>query len=300
MTEEEYDYNTIKEVGKASFEALQHAKSLVKAGKSMLSTAEEIEKFMKDKGFECAFPVNLSVNTWAAHYTPTADDKTVFTENDVVKVDIGARKGSYLGDCALTVDLGGKHSKLVEASEKALESAISMVKAGRKVCEIGREVENIAKEAGFNPIRNLGGHGIERDDLHASIFIPNYDNGDNTELEEGQVIAIETFITDGSGYVHDGDVVQIFQLHGPMTLRSQDSRKVLDYVEKAYSTNPFAMRWLIKEFKSEFTVKKAINEMYNTGGLEAYPVLIERTGGTVTQTEKEMIVEKDSCTVITK
>lgn len=298
--EDDYDYNVIKEVGKVSYETLQYAKSIVKEGKSLLSTAEEIEKFMKDKGFECAFPVNLSINSWAAHYTPTADDKTVFTAKDIIKVDIGARKGAYLGDCAVTVDLTGKYSKLVEASEEALKSAISLVKAGRKVCEIGAEVEKVSKKFGFNPIKNLGGHGVERGDLHASIFIPNYDNGDETELEEGQVIAIETFLTDGEGMVTDGDVVQIFQKHGPMGLRDKDSRKVSDFIDKAYSTNPFAMRWLINEFKSEFMVKKAINEMASTGELEIYPVLMERSGGMVSQAEKEMIVETDSCTILTK
>ena len=56
-----------------------------------------------------------------------------------------------------------------------------MVKAGRTVNEIGREIEKVAKSYEFNPIKNLGGHGIEQDELHASIFIPNYDNGDATE-----------------------------------------------------------------------------------------------------------------------
>ena len=35
------------------------------------------------------------------------------------------------------------------------------------------------------PIKNLGGHGIKEHDLHAELFIPNYDNGDFTVLEEG-------------------------------------------------------------------------------------------------------------------
>ncbi len=296
----DYNYDIIKEVGSVSYAALQYGKGLVKEGKGLLETADAIEKFIIGKGFDLAFPVNLSINERAAHYTPTVDDSTVFTGNDVVKLDVGARKGDYLGDCALTVDLTGKHARLLEASSLALDNAISLVKAGRKLCEIGREVEKTAKPMGFNPIRNLGGHGVERDNLHASIFIPNYDNGDDTELEEGQVIAIETFLTDGDGEVHDGDIVQIFQKHGEANVRSPDTRKISQFIDSHYSTNPFAMRWLIREFKSEFAVKKALNDLYATGALEAYPILLEHSGGQVTQTEKEMIVEKDGCTIVTK
>lgn len=296
----DYDYEALKEVGKVSFEALQYAKGLVKVGAGLLEVSDKVDDFIRGKGMQFAFPVNLSVNERAAHYSPLIDDKTVFAENDVVKVDLGARRKDALGDCALTVDLSGKHSKLVAATEEALKAALGTVKAGRKLNEIGREVERIAKGDGFNPIRNLGGHGIEEGELHASIFIPNYDNGDTTELEEGQVVAIEVFLTEGAGYVVDGEDLQIFRMLGEAPARSEDTRRVASFIDRNYGTYPFALRWLSKEFGSEFKVRRALNELASLGAIESFPVLVEKTGGIVAQAEKEVIVEKDSCTVVTQ
>jgi methionyl aminopeptidase len=225
----------------------------------------------------------------------------VFTDNDVVKVDLGARKGAYLGDCAMTIDLTGGQAKLIEASEEALEEAISMVKAGRKVCEIGAAVEKVAGAKGFRPIRNLGGHGVSREDLHARIFIPNYDNGDETALEEGEVIAIEPFMTDGEGRVKDGASLQIYQKVGSPAARLASTRVIADFIDAKYSTYPFALRWLFRDIggQTEFTVLRAIADLSAADALDRFPVLVERRGGMVAQAEKEMIVEKDGCSVIT-
>jgi methionyl aminopeptidase len=296
----EYDYEGLREVGRVSFEALQYAKGLVKVGASLLEVSEKVDDFVRGKGMQFAFPVNLSVNERAAHYAPLADDRTVFAESDVVKVDLGARKKDACGDCALTVDLSGGHAELVETAEAALEAALSTVRAGRQLKDVGREVERLAKAKGLNPIRNLGGHAIEEGELHASIFIPNYDNGDTAELEEGQVVAIEVFLTTGAGYVVDSDLLQIFRKTGGAAARWEGTRSVASFIDMNYGTYPFALRWLSKEFGSEFTVRRALNELASLGALESFPVLVEKTGGVVAQAEKEVVVEKDSCTVVTK
>ncbi len=300
--DEDYDYNKIKDVGKASHAALKHTASLVKEGAKLLDVAEAGERFMKDKGFDAAFPINISINRIAAHYTPSSDDTRVFSAHDLVKIDLGARKETYLGDCAVTVDLSGNNQRFIKTSEEALDAAISMVRAGVELRNIGAEIEKIANKAGLKPIKNLGGHGIERTELHASVFIPNFDNGDDTKLEEGQVVAIEPFITDGAGYVGDSDVIEIFQRIGGavQTPRSTEARAVLQFVDKNYMTYPFAIRWLQKGLElSEFRLRKALAELSSLELLEQFPVLVEEEGSLVSQSEKELIVEKDSCTVIT-
>ncbi|MDE1834353.1 MAG: type II methionyl aminopeptidase [Candidatus Micrarchaeota archaeon] len=297
---EGYDYNKLKEAGKISRQALEFARSQVKPGRKLLEIAESIEGFIKDKGLEMSFPVNLSINESAAHYTPEYDDKTLVPEGAVLKVDLGARKDTCLTDCAITVSLSDKYTKLVEATEKALENAISMVKAGRKVNEIGREINKVATSYGFNPIKNLGGHGIEQDELHASVFIPNYDNGDNSQLQEGQVVAIEPFLTTGMGYVENGESLQIYQLISDTLPRPQEGRAVMEYAATNFLTYPFAMRWIIKgTAMSEFKVRRGITDLLNIQALEAFPVLVEKSKGIVAQAEKELIVDKDSCTIVT-
>ncbi len=293
---DELDYKTYEEVGKATRSALEYGKGLIKEGAKLLDVAEKIEKYLEEKGFGSAFPVNISLDHEAAHYTPMKDDQKVFGKN-LVKLDVGARKGAYLGDSAISIDLSGENGKLIECSEKAVNEAISIVKAGRSVREIGKVVEEISKKMGFNPIRNLGGHGITKDDLHANIFIPNFDNGDEAKLEEGEVIAIEVFVTTGEGLVVDGDSVEIFRKY-PGATRNPIAREVGSFIDSNFSTYPFAMRWVLKRF-DEFKAKVALNEFARANLLESYPVLVEKSNGLVAQTEYEMIVEKDSCKVIT-
>ncbi len=296
----EYDYSKLKEAGKVSSEALSYAKAAIKPGRKLLDIANDIEKFIEEKGCSQAFPVNLSSNHEAAHYTPEFSDRRVVGEKDVIKIDLGARHETYLTDCAVTACLDGGYSKLVEASEKALENAISLVKSGRKVNEIGAEVEKTAKSSGFNVIKNLGGHGIEQDELHAGTFIPNFDNGDNTELEDGLVIAIEPFLTTGVGYVVEGESLQIFQNVSDKIPRSAEAREALSHITSDFSTYPFAMRWLIKKMDSqEFRARKAIAELITIGDLDTFPVLVEKSKGMVAQSEKTLIVSKDSCEIVT-
>ena len=232
------------EVGKASVDAIMYAARLVRPGARLLDVAEASEKYLREKGYAPAFPINLSVNHRAAHYSPSLDDAAVFCETDVVKVDFGAEKNGVLGDGAITVDLSGNHSDMVDAAEGALDAAMSKVRAGVKVREIGREIERIIESAGFSPIRNLGGHGIGINELHGGVFIPNYDNGDATELEEGQTVAIEPFATDGKGLVREEEICEIYTFAGHASVRSPVARKVLARIEKDYHENPFAARWL--------------------------------------------------------
>jgi methionyl aminopeptidase len=293
---DELDYKAYEEVGKATRSALEYGKGLIKEGAKLLDVAEKIERYLEEKGFSYAFPVNISLDHEAAHYTPMKDDQKVFGKN-LVKLDVGARKGAYLGDSAISIDLSGENGKLIECSEKAVNEAISIVKAGRSVREIGKVVEEISKKMGFNPIRNLGGHGITKEDLHANIFIPNFDNGDEAKLEEGEVIAIEVFVTTGKGWVVDGDYIEIFRKY-PGATRSPIANEVGSFIDSNFSIYPFAMRWVLKRF-DEFKVKAALNEFARANLLESYPVLVEKSKGLVAQTEYEMIVEKDSCKLIT-
>ncbi|MEM3781715.1 MAG: type II methionyl aminopeptidase [Candidatus Micrarchaeaceae archaeon] len=288
-----------REAGSLSYKALAYAKTLIKPGAKMLDVANAVESYVFENGQSPAFPINLSVNEAAAHYTPGASDTAVFTEHDLVKVDFGSKKGAGAGDCALTIDLSGEYSKLVEASEKALQEAISLVRDGRQVNEIGKAIEAVAKTYGFSPIRNLGGHGITEADLHADIFIPNYDNGDDTALKEGQVIAIEPFITTGEGYVVEGTVTEILAKNSDANPRSQQARQVQSFISNHYGTYPFAIRWLSKEF-GEFEARRAIAELSALGTIETYPVLVERSKGMVAQSEASLIVTEDSCEIITK
>ncbi len=289
-----------EEVGAFSFKALHKAKDLVKNGAKLIDVAEAVEAYVRENGFDIAFPLNLSIDSEAAHYTPMLSDEKIFNGN-VVKIDFGVGKKGILGDCATTVDLSGNYQKLLDATEAALSDAISCVKAGVPVNQIGKSISEAITSRGFLPIKNLGGHGVRVHDLHSDPFIPNFDNGDTTKLEEGDVIAIEPFATQkGRGMVGNGDVVEIYSVRYPAQTRSSVSRLIMGRIIEKEMVEPFALRWFKDMVKSRFELHAAMRELEKAGAVEPHPMLVELGGGIVSQHEAEVEVEKGGCKVLTK
>lgn len=61
-------------------------------------------------------------------------------------------------------------------------------------------------------VRNLTGHNIKQYRIHGGKSIPFVKNSSQVKMEEGEVFAIETFGSTGTGYVHD-DVSSFLQRH---------------------------------------------------------------------------------------
>ena len=65
--------------------------------------AEQIEGKIRELGGKPAFPVNLSINEIAAHYTPAYNDET--KADGLLKVDIGVQIEGAIADTAFSLDL---------------------------------------------------------------------------------------------------------------------------------------------------------------------------------------------------
>ena len=272
---------------------------LAKPGKSLLELAEQIEKFIESEGGLPAFPVNLSANNTAAHFTPSIDDSGVVGESDVLKIDIGVHFDGYITDSAVTVDFSGEHGKMLEAAENALASALSVAKNGANIGKIGEAIESAIKKSGYRPIVNLTGHGVLQWTAHAPPSIPNVGRHEERELEAGLVYAIEPFVTDGRGFVHEGAQAEIFELGKAFNVRSPVARKVISHIQEHYRSLPFAQRWVAKKLKlTEFNQKIAFRELLSKKCLVSHPILNEEHGKTVAQAEATILVEEGKTTVL--
>lgn len=289
-----------EQAGKIAFEVLQEGKCIAKPGLPLLELAEKLESLIREKGAKPAFPVNLSINDFAAHYTPEFQDKAVIGEKDLLKIDVGAQIDGFIGDTAATVDFSGEHGKLMEAAENALQAAISSVRAGAKTSDIGAAVESEMKKLGFRPIENLTGHSLAQYDLHAGIEIPNIRTTHSRTLKEGDYLAIEPFATSGAGRVGESTKVEIYSLLSPKPVRGREARRLQVHVASNYRTLPFAERWLYPSFKSKLLLNAALRELIIAGALHQYPVLREVKGAPVSQAELTVVVEKDSARVLTR
>ncbi len=66
------------QAGKIASEVREFSRKIVKDGILLVDIAEQLEKMIIEKGGFPAFPLNLSLNSQAAHYTPFKNDKTIF------------------------------------------------------------------------------------------------------------------------------------------------------------------------------------------------------------------------------
>lgn len=277
------------EAGRIAAKARTFALKKVKQGISLLEATRQIEERIKQLGGDLAFPVQISLNETAAHYCATINDKTILQEH-VVKVDIGVHVDGFIGDTAVTIDLSKRHQRMIKAVESALQRALKKVRAGLAVSELGKVIHEAIAEKGLSPIRNLGGHGIKRFEIHAAPSIPNYDNNDRTVLEEGMVIAIEPFATDGAGIVYEGSPATIFSLVEAKPVRLDFIRQIQQDMAQ-YKGLPFAQRWLEEKYGVAKT-RFALSQLLRLGAIKSHPPLIDRNKGIVAQAEHTVLVAK--------
>ncbi len=290
VDESEAIKKTIK-AGEVLKKVKEEAVKLIKPDVKILEVAEFVESRIKELGAEPAFPCNLSINSDAAHFTPKKNDSRVFKDGDLVKLDIGSHIDGYIADTAVTVDLGDNEN-LVEAAKAALKAGIEVVHAGVDTAEIGKAIENAIKEFGYRPVVNLTGHGLLPYLAHAPPTIYNFSIERGVKLEEGTIIAIEPFATNGIGKVVERAECEIYSVVSKKPVRMKMARQILKEVER-YKTLPFAKRWLTK------APDVIIGKLVRDGILRGYPVLTEVSNGLVSQAEHTIIVEENGARIVT-
>ncbi|HIH98325.1 MAG TPA: type II methionyl aminopeptidase [Thermoplasmata archaeon] len=289
------------EAGKIAGEVLKYCCSLAKPGVKLLDVAEKGEELIRSKGAGLAFPLNIGINSIAAHYTPSHSDEKVFEKGDLAKIDLGAHLDGYIADTARTVEIGtNKHSNLIAASKAALDRAIDTVKAGVDVAKIGKVIEEEIKHRNFSSINNLSGHKMERYHLHVGFNIPNVARFQfGKKLKEDYVIAIEPFATDGGGHVKNSTGGNIYLLEHPEWARYPSEKEFVRKAKKEFTDLPFSERWCTSLIPKE-RLLFLLSTMSKRRILHAYPQLVEVRNGLVAQTEHTVIVTEDGCEPTTR
>jgi len=193
--------------GQVVREILEHVRQAVKPGASTLDLETAAADKMKELGATPAFkgyhgyPCVLctSINSEVVHGIPSAKRK--LRDGDIVSIDTGVVMDGYYGDSAITVAVGQrvneKTRKLLEVTEKSLQSAIRAVKAGATLGDVGAAVQETVEAEGFSVVRDFVGHGIGTH-LHEDPQVPNYGTpGEGQKLKAGMVLAIEPMVNAG-------------------------------------------------------------------------------------------------------
>ena len=287
----------LTKAGKIHAEIMEEAVKLIKPDTKLYDVAEYIENRTRELGGEVAFPCNISINDVAAHYTPYYGDEKVFSENDVVKLDVGVHVDGYIADGAITIDLSSSYNDLKKASEDALHTVIKEIVPPMNIGDMGAIIQEVIESYGYKPISNLSGHVMEQYVLHSGISIPNIKEKSKDYIDVGDIVAIEPFATDGFGQVVDGSEKYIFKYITSRPVRLPSARKILKIIEKKYPYLPFAERWLANE---DPKYKAGLRNLMSSGCLYGYPSLIEKNRGVVSQSEHTVLITENGAKIITK
>ncbi|NPB00868.1 MAG: type II methionyl aminopeptidase [Crenarchaeota archaeon] len=290
------DLETLRKVGDIVHRTLNRALNIVRPGMKVLDLCEDLENYIRSQGARPAFPVNVSINDVAAHYTAKIGDDLTIPEKSVVKIDVGAHIEGLIVDAAVTVSFDPIYDNLLKAALEALKTVKHVLRHGVPVRKIGAAIEKTIRAHGFKPIENLTGHLIRRYELHAGKSIPNIDNGDERHILEGEIYAIEPFATNGAGVVIDYPTYTIYRLQ-------ISSAKQLKKVQKKYGNIindivqindhlPFTPRWLKDKYSN---IMDIIEKLVEEKILYAYPMLVEEKHGYVSQFEDTFIILSDGC-----
>jgi len=279
-----------RRAGRAAAAGLHFGAGLIGDGASILEVAELTERHILDQGDEVglAFPCNIAIDDVAAHFTPLSTDRGLeFKRGQLVKLDCGAHVDGYVGDTAMTIEVGtNAFSDLVRASREALEASLDLIRPKVRLSSVGEAVSSVIKGYGFAPIENLTGHSLERFNLHAGLSVPNVSDPRAGVVQAGTAVAIEPFATDGIGRVDGRGPSHIFRFHRSGRGKGEAAKLLAD-IEGRFRTLPFAERWCAPITKRS---QPYLRQLVRAGGVTEYPILAEVGRGMVSQAEHTVLV----------
>ena len=143
--------------------------------------------------------VCTSVNEEIVHGIPGS---RALKEGDIITLDFTAHYNGWHADSAITVPVGAvspEVQRLLKVTEDALYRGIAAARAGNRLHDISRAVQQFVEGAGFSVVRQYGGHGVGRS-MHEDPQVLNYiERGQpNMLLKPGMVIAIEPMVNMGA------------------------------------------------------------------------------------------------------
>jgi methionyl aminopeptidase len=294
-------FDSYLEAGRIASRIRERVRKVDFSGKNLYDICENIEKEIISNAGIPAFPVNVSLNEIAAHYTAEPGDPTVVSNDDVLKVDIGVQVNGFIADTAVTVSSNAKYQAMVASAESALNEAIKMAKLDVSSSAIGEVIERTISRSGFKPIQNLSGHSIEQYTIHAGKSIPNIRTfGSSFQLTANQAYAIEPFVTtrDAQGVVYEGKIRNIFGVVSRKPTKDKNCDDFLQNIWDRFKTLPFTTRWLLSDYY-ERDARKMLEVLLKRKNIHAYPILVEGNYKVVAQAEHTIILKDNNTEVIT-
>ncbi len=210
------DIEALKAIGHICAETLHKMLHAARAGMTTRELDAQGRRLLEQAGARSAPEVAynypgatcISVAPVIAHGIP---GDYVLKGGDLIHIDVSAERDGYFGDTGASLWISNDDERLepdpevrrlLEATRGTLTTALKGVRAGRPLNVIGRSIQEAARQHGYNVTYELTGHGIGRGLHEEPGEIWNFYNPrDDRVLKDGQVLAIEPFLTTGQGRI---------------------------------------------------------------------------------------------------
>ena len=199
-------FEQIKIAGSLAAETLDELTPYVKPG----ITTEKLDKicyeFIRDNGgysaplFYRGFPKSScsSVNHVVCHGIPS---EKYLKEGDIVNIDVTAIVNGWHGDTSrmfFVGDVSVKCKNLISATYNSMMEAISIIKKGIHLGDIGETIQTYVEKKGFSVVKDFCGHGIGKT-FHEPPNVLHYGKkGDGIKLQSGMIFTVEPMINEGT------------------------------------------------------------------------------------------------------
>ena len=139
-----------------------------------------------------------SANHVVCHGIPS--DK-ILKDGDIVNVDVTAFKEGWHGDTSRMFKIGEvsiKAEKLIDTTFESMMKAISIVKDGVHLGDIGSAIQTHVEAKGFSVVQDFCGHGIGQT-FHKEPNVLHYgEKGTGKKIKTGMIFTIEPMINLGN------------------------------------------------------------------------------------------------------
>ena len=199
-------FEQIKIAGALAAKTLDEVTSYVKPGINTDELDKICYEFIKDNGgysaplFYRGFPKSCctSVNHVVCHGIPS---NKYLSEGDIVNIDVTAIVNGWHGDTSRMFFVGNvsvKSKNLVSTTYDSMMKAISIIKNGIHLGDIGETIQTHVEKNGFSVVRDFCGHGIGKT-FHLPPNILHYGKkGEGIKLETGMIFTIEPMLNIGT------------------------------------------------------------------------------------------------------
>ena len=185
--------------------ALDEVGKIIKPGISTNEIDKICYEFINDHKaysaplFYRGFPKSCctSANHVVCHGIPS--EKTL-KEGDILNVDVTALKDGWHGDTSRMFKIGEisvKAERLINTTFDAMMKAISIVKDGIYIGDIGSVIQKHVEAEGFSVVQDFCGHGIGQT-FHKEPNVLHYgEKGSGEKIKSGMIFTIEPMINLG-------------------------------------------------------------------------------------------------------